>query len=290
MTIPSHLTTAMPKPIRLAIDGRGETTAWDSGPTASEKTLVLLHGWNVDTTLNFGGAIGPLAQHYRVVATDLHGHGVGHRSAAPFRIEDCARDVIAVADHLGVDRFTPIGYSLGGAIAQVLARDFPERCDGLVLAATSARFNESRVERGQFAVVSGAAAGLRRSGPERAVVAKDRVFRSIVRAASVRYPPWVKDIVLQGDMSALLDAGAELGRFDSHDWLPQLEMPVAIVATTGDRVVDPARQRRLTELVAHALLIELDSDHDAPIRGNPQYPEVLLEAAHHATNRRIRAA
>ena len=280
----------MPKPIRLAIDGRGETTAWDTGPTANEKTLVLLHGWNVDTTLNFGAAIGRLAQHYRVVATDLHGHGVGHRSVAPFRIDECARDVIAVADQLGIDRFTPLGYSLGGAIAQVLARDFPERCDGVVLAATSARFNESRVERGQFAVVSGAAAGLRRSDPERGVVAKDRVFRSIVRAASARYPSWVKDIVLQGDPYALLDAGAELGRFDSHDWLPQLTMPVAIVATTGDRVVDPARQRRLTELVAHSLLIELDSDHDAPINGNPQYPVALLEAAHHATKRRIRAA
>ena len=62
-----------------------------------------------------------LGQHFRVLAFDHRGHGDGIRSRRTFRLADCADDVVAIADVVGVDTFVPVGYSMGGAVAQPVA-------------------------------------------------------------------------------------------------------------------------------------------------------------------------
>ena len=57
----------------------------------------------------------------------------GSRTRAPFRLEDCADDVVAMADAIGLDRFVVLGYSMGGAVAQLLWRRHRDRLVGLVL-------------------------------------------------------------------------------------------------------------------------------------------------------------
>jgi len=53
---------------------------------------------------------------------DHRGHGRGIRSAKPFRLADCADDVAALADRLGIETFIPVGYSMGGTVAQLMWR------------------------------------------------------------------------------------------------------------------------------------------------------------------------
>ena len=53
-----------------------------------------------------------------------------------FRLEDCADDVVALADELGVRSFIPVGYSMGGPIAQLVWKRHPSRVEGMVLCAT----------------------------------------------------------------------------------------------------------------------------------------------------------
>ena len=47
-----------------------------------------------------------------------------------------AADALALADHLGLDQFHLLGYSMGGAIAQEMALAAPERVNTLTLAVT----------------------------------------------------------------------------------------------------------------------------------------------------------
>ncbi len=85
---------------------------------------MLLHGWMVSADLNWHAAYEPLAQAgYRVLAIDHRGHGRGMRAMAPFRLADCAADAVAVVRHLGLAPATFVGYSMGGTIAQLIARD-----------------------------------------------------------------------------------------------------------------------------------------------------------------------
>jgi pimeloyl-ACP methyl ester carboxylesterase len=84
------------------------------------------------------GAYGALVgAGYRVLAIDHRGHGRGLRSIAPFRLSDCAADAAAALELLDAAPATVVGYSMGGAIAQLLARDHADVVSGLVLSGTA---------------------------------------------------------------------------------------------------------------------------------------------------------
>jgi len=79
-----------------------------------------------------------LADLARVIALDLPGHGRSE-GAVPSRIEDAALVVARFLDALGVPKVVIGGHSMGGAVAQQFALDYPERVDGLMLIGTGAR-------------------------------------------------------------------------------------------------------------------------------------------------------
>src|SRR5689334_14232659 len=105
---------------RVALRDRGVTQIWECPGPPGAPTIVLIHGVTFTAELNWGRVLGPLGQHFRVVALDQRGHGDGIRASAPYRLEDCADDVAALAETLGLDRFVAVGYSMGGIVAQLL--------------------------------------------------------------------------------------------------------------------------------------------------------------------------
>jgi pimeloyl-ACP methyl ester carboxylesterase len=79
-----------------------------------------------------------LAPGWRLVAPDLRGHGESEWPAEPaYGIADCAGDLAALLDRLGVDRVAIIAHSMGARIAVWLAAQQPARVRGLALLDTS---------------------------------------------------------------------------------------------------------------------------------------------------------
>ncbi|MCE2559307.1 MAG: alpha/beta fold hydrolase [Acidobacteria bacterium] len=109
--------------------------------------LLLMHGLAATALLNWATSFTTLGRGFRVIALDHRGHGRGIRRIGAFKLEDCADDAAALADHLGVERVIPVGYSMGGAVAQLFWRRHPARTAGLVLCATGSRFGGPRAER-----------------------------------------------------------------------------------------------------------------------------------------------
>ena len=116
--VPGEAATSRTRLVELP--GRGVTRVWECpGPRGAE-TLMLIHGVTFTAELNWGQVFAPLAPHFRVVAIDLRGHGDGISAGARFRLEDCADDIAALAQVLGIGRFIAVGYSMGGMVAQLL--------------------------------------------------------------------------------------------------------------------------------------------------------------------------
>jgi pimeloyl-ACP methyl ester carboxylesterase len=115
---------------------------------AGGKPLMLVHGFTgakEDFGWNAGGVefayVDRLAsQGWHVVAPDLWGHGrsthLGDESA--YSLDVFVDQVLDLADHLGWKRFTLLGHSMGGMIAQVLALRDPSRVEALTLMDTCA--------------------------------------------------------------------------------------------------------------------------------------------------------
>src|SRR5947209_1940927 len=137
----------------LELPGRGTTFVRDLPGPPGAPVLVLLHGLSATADLNWFPSFFPLGRHFRVVAIDHRGHGRGIRSARRFRLSDCADDVAAMADVLAIDRFIPVGYSMGGPVAQLLWKRHTDRVGGLVLCATSRNFGGRPPERAFFSML-----------------------------------------------------------------------------------------------------------------------------------------
>jgi 3-oxoadipate enol-lactonase len=76
----------------------------------------------------------PLMLHFRLVRFDTRGHGASDVPPGDYSVDRLGRDVIALADHLGLDRFAYCGLSLGALVGQWLAVNAAPRLDALVLA------------------------------------------------------------------------------------------------------------------------------------------------------------
>jgi pimeloyl-ACP methyl ester carboxylesterase len=102
------------------------------------RRVLLVHGFTADRG-EVAEVLPVLAERgWHAVAPDLRGHGHSdHPTAAnAYSLEIMAVDLVGLADSLGWDRFVLVGHSMGGAVAQYVALDHPERLTGLVLAST----------------------------------------------------------------------------------------------------------------------------------------------------------
>jgi len=101
--------------------------------------LVLVHGGATTIDLSFAAILPALAAHRRVIAVELQGHGHTADTDRELSLETLADDLVALLDHLGVERADFLGYSLGGLVALRTVVRHPDRVDHVVLAATHYR-------------------------------------------------------------------------------------------------------------------------------------------------------
>ena len=253
----------------------GDIQLRDFAGPAGAPTLVLLHGWTATADINFYRCYRPLSEHYRVLAFDHRGHGEGIRSVRPFRLPDCAGDVIALADRLGVESIIPVGYSLGGTIAQLLAKSYADRVRGVVLCSTAARFGGQPINRLSFAGLAGFAA-LARLTPGSA--RRRLMERWFTQRREGDWHPWAIEAALNHDWRMVLEAGAALGTFNSTSWLPSVAMPAAVVLTELDDVVPPLRQRELAGLLRDVEVFSIRAGHEAAVGAADVFVAALTRA------------
>jgi 3-oxoadipate enol-lactonase len=258
------------------VPGRGRVFVRDVAGPSGAPTLFLLHGWTATSDLNFFPVFEPLSEHYRVVAFDHRGHGRGLRTRRPFRLGDCADDVAAVADVLGIDRFLVAGYSMGGPIATLVWRRHRHRVDGVVLCATACRFGTSRLVRAQLALFGPLALTTRVLPRRAAKPAFDRLIWARTRDSGLQ--PWVVDEILSGEPRHVLEAGAALRRFDSCAWIRDIDVPTAVVVVDGDEIVPTAHQDQMVRTIGTEYVVRIAGGHDVCVRHPRRFTRALLAA------------
>jgi pimeloyl-ACP methyl ester carboxylesterase len=107
---------------------RGQVHRYSGGEGS---VLVLVHGFG-DTAGGWALVAPTLAEHYRVVAVDLPGHGASEPEAPPLGFDDVAAGLEAALEDQG-DQLILLGNSLGGWVAMQFALDHPARVQRLLL-------------------------------------------------------------------------------------------------------------------------------------------------------------
>lgn len=105
--------------------------------TGQGDPIILQPGW-ISTGDAWAGIVPGLAGSYRCIVLETRGTGQSERVAGGHTIVQFADDLIALADHLSIDRFTIVGHSMGGVIATEVAAKVPQRVERLVYVASTA--------------------------------------------------------------------------------------------------------------------------------------------------------
>ena len=100
--------------------------------------LLLLPGLGADHHL-FDLQRAALGRAHRLILVDNRDAGASDEATSPYGIAEMAQDALAIVDQLGGGRFHVLGVSMGGAIAQQVALQAPDRVASLVLVSTWGR-------------------------------------------------------------------------------------------------------------------------------------------------------
>jgi 3-oxoadipate enol-lactonase len=262
----------------VELPGRGVTRVWEfPGPRRAE-TLVLIHGVTFTAELNWAKVFAPLARHFRVVAIDLRGHGDGISAGSRFRLEDCADDIAALAQTLGIGRFVAVGYSMGGMVAQLLYRRHPSLLSGLVLCCTARNVLGSPAEKLAALALPTAVAATWWNPFLQPVSAEILGMALLGPVADPATASWARAQLRRTTLATAVSAIQAVCGFTSHSWIGEVDVPSAVLVTTRDRIVPASRQLKLARAIPGASVREIDGDHAVCITAPQVFAPALLQA------------
>jgi 3-oxoadipate enol-lactonase / 4-carboxymuconolactone decarboxylase len=190
--------------------------------------LVFSHSIGTDLAM-WAPQVPDLLSHFQVLRYDTRGHGASEVTNGEYSIEMLGRDVLGLADSLGVRKFAFCGLSLGGAIGQWLGVNAADRLTSLVLANTSPKFGERSNWETRVKMVG--------EGGMAAIVdmAMQRFFSPQAQPSSNAYASMVKMVLLGTDPVGYAGCCAALRDFDSREMLRNIRVPTLVIS--GDRDV-----------------------------------------------------
>ena len=208
----------------------------------SAPTLALIHGGlgggdGSKDTINRQAAA--LSQAYRCVFYDRRACGESETTADGYGMSDCALDLKALLDLLGIGKAHILGSSAGGPIAMRFALDYPDMTDTLILINTMSYSEEAQQE-------------IRRQELRRL---KERIAEmgrsaAVEQALSERFPQMVEE---EPERFARI-AAENLARIDGIAATQQAYLDI------GDSL-----ESRLGELKMPTLVVHGDADSRIPV-------------------------
>jgi len=168
-----------------------------------------------------------LLPYFRVLRYDTRGHGASDAPPGEYSMEQLGRDVLGLADALGISRFAFCGLSMGGGIGQWLAIHATERVTALVLANTSSRFVAANLEARRQAVLKEGMTSVADS-------AMQRFFLPETLARGDAYASAVRSVLLGTDPIGYAGCCAAIRDTDFTSLLRQIQTPTLIISGSKD--------------------------------------------------------
>jgi pimeloyl-[acyl-carrier protein] methyl ester esterase len=240
--------------------------------------LVLLHGWGLNVRV-WDGLVEELRDRFRMIAVDLPGHGRSPWTAGRNTPAEQAWLLHSTLAPIS-NRYSLLGWSLGGQIALDLAAAMPARVDKLVLVATTPRFTAAPDwPYGMKAdAIAKMAAQLRENYQQTVRDFLDLQVRGSLEGASV-IEQLRKALFVHGEAKPeALEAGlGTLATSDLRPTLPHVRTPTLVIAGQNDRITAPGASRALAEALPDAQYVEMRRAAHTPFLSHRKEFAAVLE-------------
>ncbi len=218
-----------------------------------------------------------LAEGRRLVRYDERGCGLSDWAVEDLSFEAWVRDLEAVVDATGLERFPLLGISQGGAVAAAYTVRHPERVSHLIMYGTFARgwSNRGRALRKEF----DAQLGLIKLGWGKDNPAYRQVFTSqFMPEATLEQMRWFNDLQrVSTSPENAIRLQKESGKIDVRELLPQVTVPTVVLYCRGDARVPFEEGRLVASLIPNAHFVPLDGNNHLPQEGDPCWEPLIRE-------------
>lgn len=233
--------------------------------------LMLSHSISTDHSL-WDPQMPDLLRHFQVLRYDTRGHGATDAPAGEYSVEQLGRDAVALVNALGIDNFSWCGLSMGGAVGQWIALNFPGRITHLILANTSPKFGDastwnSRIQSVREAGMAAIVEGVMR-----------RFFSEKSRAGDNPYVSSTRAVFLGTDPVGYLGCCAALRDFDSRSLLQNINVPCLVIAGDSDPSTPWTGQGEvLARQIPNAKAVHLPTAHLSNLEQPRSFTAAILE-------------
>jgi pimeloyl-ACP methyl ester carboxylesterase len=100
-----------------------------------DKVVLLIHG-NMISSKHWDLVFENMDETYKLYALDLRGQGISSYNKPITSLKDFSEDVKLFVDALGLQKFSLVGWSMGGGVSMQFAADYPDYVEKLVLLAS----------------------------------------------------------------------------------------------------------------------------------------------------------
>jgi 3-oxoadipate enol-lactonase len=238
--------------------------------------LVCVHGLACDRRA-WALQIEPFSQQFQAVFFDNRDVGQSSQATDDYSTADMAQDVLALADHLGLESFHLLGISLGGMVSQQVALTAPERVRSLTLAVTHGGVQKAGRLRGRL--LGSYATHLPREDQvdnllylcyTEAFFENDAMY-DFMRTALLENPyPQAPE--------AFARQAAAGANHDVRDRLDELTMPVHVIGAERDLMIPVWKSRELASLIPGSKLTIIEGQgHGVMWEGAGEFNSAVTE-------------
>ena len=235
---------------------------------------VLVLSNSLGTTHEMWDAQVPaFSEHFRVLRYDTRGHGSSSVTPGPYSIEQLGRDVLGLADALGIDRFAFCGLSMGGLIGQWLGIHAGERLTRLVVCNTGAKIGTDEVWNERIdTVLKGGEQAMR--GMRDASVS--RWFTPSFAEQQLGKVARITQMIASTSPAGYAANCAAVRDADYREQLGAIKVPTLIVCGSQDPVTTPDHGRFIQARVEGAELVEFEAAHLSNVEAGDAFTQRVL--------------
>lgn len=231
--------------------------------------LILSNSLGADLSM-WDSQMPEFLQSFRILRSDTRGHGKSSVSPGPYSIEQLAKDVLALADSLQLDRFHFCGLSMGGQIGMWLAAHAPQRLNKVILCSTAAKIGTPEMWNARIATV------LKEGMKNVAPAAIERWFTAGFRAKNPSAIASIQKPLESTSPEGYAACSAAVRDFDSREQLNKIHTPTLIISGTHDPATTPADGHFLADHIAGARYVELNGAHLSNIEDAARFTREVL--------------
>jgi 3-oxoadipate enol-lactonase len=236
-----------------------------------ERAPVLMLSNSLGTNLHmWDEQVAPFTRHFRLVRYDRRGHGKSDAPKGPYSMERLGRDVLAILDHLRIDKINWCGLSMGGMVGMWLGAQAPQRIDKLILSNTTAYFADKAMWDARIKMV-------REKGLSAIVDANmERWFTKAFRERSPQAIAGIREMFLATNIDGYIACGEAIRAMDHRPLLPKINAPSLVIAGRYDPATTLEAGEFIAQHMPNAKLAVLATAHIANMEQPKEYADTVL--------------